>query len=200
MNPQIRFGEDLMSRVSYVMMNPGGEAELTTAVRDALADHPAYDRIGWEAPVASAQQAFRNKAKMVVSGSVDAPVLGIWDPRTGGTDLRGCPLYSEAVHGLLEVLAGFVTTAGLTPYDVGDRRGELKHVLVTESPDGEHLVRLVLRSTEALPRGRDAQTNLDPSDCQDVVQDTDNGGAAFIPTPSGPDQGFEGDCLNNEQQ
>ena len=27
MNPQIRFGEDLMSRVSYVMMNPGGEAE-----------------------------------------------------------------------------------------------------------------------------------------------------------------------------
>jgi len=36
MNPQIRFGEDLMSRVSYVMMNPGGEVELTTAVRGAL--------------------------------------------------------------------------------------------------------------------------------------------------------------------
>ncbi|MFM7786302.1 MAG: ASKHA domain-containing protein, partial [Gammaproteobacteria bacterium] len=37
MNPQIRFGEDLMSRVSYVMMNPGGEQELTRAVREALA-------------------------------------------------------------------------------------------------------------------------------------------------------------------
>lgn len=36
MNPQIRFGEDLMSRVSYVMMNPGGEAEMTRAVREAL--------------------------------------------------------------------------------------------------------------------------------------------------------------------
>ncbi len=36
MNPQIRFGEDLMSRVSYVMMNPGGEVELTRAVREAL--------------------------------------------------------------------------------------------------------------------------------------------------------------------
>jgi uncharacterized 2Fe-2S/4Fe-4S cluster protein (DUF4445 family) len=36
MNPQIRFGEDLMSRVSYVMMNPGGEMEMTRAVRDAL--------------------------------------------------------------------------------------------------------------------------------------------------------------------
>jgi uncharacterized 2Fe-2S/4Fe-4S cluster protein (DUF4445 family) len=36
MNPQIRFGEDLMSRVSYVMMNPGGDADMTRAVRDAL--------------------------------------------------------------------------------------------------------------------------------------------------------------------
>ena len=36
MNPQIRFGEDLMSRVSYVMMNPGGAAALTEAVRGAL--------------------------------------------------------------------------------------------------------------------------------------------------------------------
>jgi uncharacterized 2Fe-2S/4Fe-4S cluster protein (DUF4445 family) len=36
MNPQIRFGEDLMSRVSYVMMNAGGEHELTAAVREAV--------------------------------------------------------------------------------------------------------------------------------------------------------------------
>ncbi|WP_420567269.1 ASKHA domain-containing protein [Thalassovita sp.] len=38
MNPQIRFGEDLMSRVSYAMMNPGGDAEMTSAVRTALND------------------------------------------------------------------------------------------------------------------------------------------------------------------
>ena len=37
MNPQIRFGEDLMSRVSYVMMHPGSEKELTRAVRGCLA-------------------------------------------------------------------------------------------------------------------------------------------------------------------
>ena len=36
MNPQIRFGEDLMSRVSYVMMNPGGEKEMTAVIREAL--------------------------------------------------------------------------------------------------------------------------------------------------------------------
>ena len=36
MNPQIRYGEDLMSRVSYAMMNKGGDVEMTRAVREAL--------------------------------------------------------------------------------------------------------------------------------------------------------------------
>ena len=38
MNPQIRFGEDLMSRVSYVMMHPEGAQEMTNAIRVALND------------------------------------------------------------------------------------------------------------------------------------------------------------------
>jgi len=37
MNPQIRLGEDLMSRVSYIMMHPGGDRELTGAIHEALA-------------------------------------------------------------------------------------------------------------------------------------------------------------------
>lgn len=37
MNPQIRYGEDLMSRVSYVMMNPGGDREMTMSVRETIA-------------------------------------------------------------------------------------------------------------------------------------------------------------------
>ena len=36
MNPQIRFGEDLMSRVSYVMMNEGGDVAMTKVVREAF--------------------------------------------------------------------------------------------------------------------------------------------------------------------
>ncbi len=36
MNPQIRFGEDLMSRVSYSMMNPEGAGQMTDAVREAI--------------------------------------------------------------------------------------------------------------------------------------------------------------------
>lgn len=47
-----------------------------------------------------------------------------------------------------------------------------------------------------LPDGRDAVTDLDPSECQDIVRDTDSGGAAFIPTPSGPDANTRGECLD----
>jgi len=53
MNPQIRFGEDLMSRVSYAMMNPGGEAEMTAAVRSALNDLSA--EIAAEAGIETSQ-------------------------------------------------------------------------------------------------------------------------------------------------
>ena len=38
MNPQIRFGEDLMSRVSYAMLHPGGAEKMTTAVRRAVSE------------------------------------------------------------------------------------------------------------------------------------------------------------------
>jgi uncharacterized 2Fe-2S/4Fe-4S cluster protein (DUF4445 family) len=38
MNPQIRYGEDLMSRVSYVMMNKDGDKKLTTAVHSKLTE------------------------------------------------------------------------------------------------------------------------------------------------------------------
>lgn len=38
MNPQIRFGEDLMSRVSYIMMNPGGERDLIDTIQSAISE------------------------------------------------------------------------------------------------------------------------------------------------------------------
>ncbi|QUJ77770.1 DUF4445 domain-containing protein [Sulfitobacter albidus] len=49
MNPQIRFGEDLMSRVSYSMMNAGGAAEMTQAVREGM--NALFTQIGIEANI-----------------------------------------------------------------------------------------------------------------------------------------------------
>lgn len=110
--------------------------------------------LAWSAPFASAESKFRNKAKMVVAGTVAEPTVGILDPTGRGVDLRDCPLHEPALRAALPALADFVTLAGLTPYDVPARRGELKHLLVTASPAGELMVRFVLRSTEALPRIR----------------------------------------------
>jgi len=49
MNPQIRFGEDLMSRVSYSMMNPTGAAEMTAAVRAGM--NTLFDQVAAEAGI-----------------------------------------------------------------------------------------------------------------------------------------------------
>jgi 23S rRNA (uracil747-C5)-methyltransferase len=108
----------------------------------------------WLPPLTSASEGFRTKAKMVVGGTADQPTLGLWDPRQGAVDLRDCALHASGIRSALPVLAAFVTRAGLAPYDVPTRRGELKHVLVTESPAGELMVRWVLRSTEAETRIR----------------------------------------------
>ncbi|HWJ08254.1 MAG TPA: methyltransferase domain-containing protein [Nocardioides sp.] len=126
------------------------------AATRALVDAPG---LVWEPPVTSRPEGFRNKAKMVVAGTVGAPTLGILDPRGGGVDLRDCALHTPGIVAALPVLAELVTRAELTPYDVSaaapvGRRGELKHVLVTESPDGELMVRLVLRSTATEARVR----------------------------------------------
>ncbi|WP_027258885.1 ASKHA domain-containing protein [Leisingera aquimarina] len=49
MNPQIRFGEDLMSRVSYSMMNKGGDQEMTRAVREGM--NALFTQIASEAEI-----------------------------------------------------------------------------------------------------------------------------------------------------
>lgn len=113
-----------------------------------------WSGIAWLPPVTSPESGFRNKAKMVVAGTVAAPTLGILDPGAQGVDLRGCGLHEPGLAAALPVLAEFVTRAAITPYDVAARRGELKHLIVTVSPDGELMVRLVLRSTESVARIR----------------------------------------------
>ncbi|WP_418275564.1 23S rRNA (uracil(747)-C(5))-methyltransferase RlmC [Isoptericola jiangsuensis] len=141
-------------------------------VRDLLA---AYDDVAWLPPVVGPGAGFRNKAKMVALGTAEAPVLGIVGPPGPyaglDVDLTDCPLYPPELQAAFGPLSELVTRADLTPYDLapavgpdGRRRrvtprdaaarGELKHVLVTLSPDGELMVRLVLRSTAAVDRVR----------------------------------------------
>ncbi|WP_324652387.1 23S rRNA (uracil(747)-C(5))-methyltransferase RlmC [Georgenia sp. H159] len=120
-------------------------------VRTLLA---AHEQLSWLPPVASLESGYRNKAKMAVGGSVESPTLGILDAGGHGTDLRHCGIIAPGIRATFSALTTFIATAGLVPYDVPARRGELKHLIVTESPDGRLMVRFVLRSREAVPRVR----------------------------------------------
>ncbi|HEI8865621.1 TPA: 23S rRNA (uracil(747)-C(5))-methyltransferase RlmC [Serratia odorifera] len=111
----------------------------------------------WLAPAAGQQGAFRNKAKMVVSGSVERPLLGMLHRDGTPVDLCACPLYPASFAPMLTLLKTFIARAGLTPYNVARKRGELKYLLLTESTlNGEVMLRFVLRSESKLAQLRAA--------------------------------------------
>lgn len=102
-NPQIRFGEDLMSRVSYVMMNPDGRQAMTRAVRQELSR--LIDRVAVEGG------ADRNDildAVFVCNPIMHHLFLGI-DP----TELGGAP-FALAVSGAVKARASELRL-GLNP-------------------------------------------------------------------------------------
>ena len=115
----------------------------------------------WCAPVSGPEQGFRNKAKMVVSGSVERPLLGMLHRDGTPEDLTDCPLYPDSFAPVFAALKPFIARAGLTPYNVARKRGELKYLLLTESQlDGGMMLRFVLRSEAKLDQLRAALPSL----------------------------------------
>lgn len=114
----------------------------------------------WLEPFASAPSHFRNKAKLAVSGATHAPALGLVDRFDNGTDLTSCPLHVNEIKAALAPLTRAITHMGLQPYSIVKRRGELKHVLITASANGQLMVRFVLRSTAQLPAIRKGAPRL----------------------------------------
>ncbi|MBE2895378.1 23S rRNA (uracil(747)-C(5))-methyltransferase RlmC [Pasteurellaceae bacterium HPA106] len=105
-------------------------------------------------PYASPFAAFRNRAKMAVSGSVERPILGIIpDPQMpqSAVDLCYCPLYPTAMQQLMVALKDFIARAGLVPYNPAKRKGELKYILLSFSQhSGRYMLRWVLHSDKKL--------------------------------------------------
>ncbi|HCR0073711.1 TPA: 23S rRNA (uracil(747)-C(5))-methyltransferase RlmC [Klebsiella aerogenes] len=128
-------------------------ADKMANLRELLAGHPAAT---WLAPVSGPETAFRNKAKMVVSGSVERPLLGMLHRDGTPEDLTDCPLYPPSVEPVFAALKPFIARAGLTPYNVARKRGELKYLLLTESQHGGMMLRFVLRSAAKLEQLRAA--------------------------------------------
>ncbi|ROP59045.1 23S rRNA m(5)U-747 methyltransferase [Enterobacter sp. BIGb0383] len=131
--------------------------QLTAKINDLQTLLDAFPAAEWCAPVSGPEQGFRNKAKMVVSGSVEKPLLGMLHRDGSPEDLTDCPLYPDAFTPVFSLLKPFIARAGLTPYNVARKRGELKYLLLTESQlDGGMMLRFVLRSTAKLEQLRAA--------------------------------------------
>lgn len=99
----------------------------------------------WREPSASGREAFRNKVKLAVTGTVSSPNLGIIRADGEGQDLRECPLPTPGIQEATARLAQFVSECGFVPYDPRTDHGVLKFVIVTESAAGELMVRFVAK-------------------------------------------------------
>ncbi len=133
MNPQIRFGEDLMSRVSYAMLNAGGAAEMTRAVREAL--NQIAGSLAEEAGVARGRIV---EATIVGNPVMHHLVLGL-DP----TELGQAP-FALAWDGPMDVPAaelGLALAPGATvhalPCIAGHVGADMAAVVLAEAPQDE---------------------------------------------------------------
>ena len=140
MNPQIRFGEDLMSRVSYVMMNPGGDQDMTAAVREAL--NTLIDQVAIEAEI--------DKANILNATFVGNPImhhllLGI-DP----TELGGAPFALAANSGVtlwateLDLLINRNARVYVLPCIAGHVGADTAGVILSETPHLRDEISLVV--------------------------------------------------------
>jgi uncharacterized 2Fe-2S/4Fe-4S cluster protein (DUF4445 family) len=156
MNPQIRFGEDLMSRVSYVMLNPGSRKELTRAVRGCLAKLTAE--------LAKAARIDRRdvlEATIVGNPIMHHLLLGLDPSELGGAPFAlaadeavrlpatelGLPVHEGARVYVLPCIAGHVgaDTAGMILSE-GPHLGETVNLLVDVGTNAE----IVLGNRERL--------------------------------------------------
>ena len=140
MNPQIRFGEDLMSRVSYGIMNPGGAADMTKAVIDGVQGLI-------DGAVAAADLDVTDVVEMVLVGNpvMHHLLIGV-DP----VELGGAP-FALAVDQALDVPArdlGVRVNAGarayLLPCIAGHVGADAAAVVLAEAPQKSDLMTLIV--------------------------------------------------------
>jgi uncharacterized 2Fe-2S/4Fe-4S cluster protein (DUF4445 family) len=140
MNPQVTFGEDLMSRVSYVMMHNDGLQKMHVAIIAGL------NKLAGLAAHAAGLRA-RDIHELVVAGNtvMHHILLGL-DP----TDLGGAP-FTLASHAPIDIKArelGLKLHPGANvhfmPLEAGHVGSDNVGVLVAEAPDQQDAIMLVI--------------------------------------------------------
>lgn len=117
---------------------------------------PQVPTSAWLPPFTAGDRGFRNRVKLVVGGASGAVTLGILGPDGHGVDLRECAIQAPEIAQVIPAIASFLDATRLAPYNVPERRGELKFAHLTIAPSNDLMVRFVVRSerARAVIRGR----------------------------------------------
>jgi len=92
----------------------------------------------------------RNKAKFVVSGTIEDPMLGIPDNRF---EIINCPLHEIEINIIAQKIKKIITETKIAPYNISEQKGELKYLIIFQAPGtNELMLRFVLRSKESIDR------------------------------------------------
>ncbi|PID44404.1 MAG: drug:proton antiporter [Proteobacteria bacterium] len=140
MNPQIRFGEDLMSRVSYVMMHPEGAVEMTEAIRSGL--NKLIEQIATEINIAVADIM---ELVMVGNPVMHHILLGINPVELGGAPFA---LATDAAVRTRASDMGIQINAGgmvyVLPCIAGHVGADAAGVVLSEEPQQQHDMTLLV--------------------------------------------------------
>jgi uncharacterized 2Fe-2S/4Fe-4S cluster protein (DUF4445 family) len=132
MNPQIRFGEDLMSRVSYVMMNPGGHEDMNSAVVGAIND--LIKDVSVEASIAAEDIL---ELSFVANPVMHHLLLGIDPVELGGAPFALATDEALTVNALdMGVVAHPLAKAYLLPCVAGHVGADTAGMVLSEQPQG----------------------------------------------------------------
>lgn len=104
--------------------------------------------------VTSSLEGFRSKAKFIVTGSLELPIIGLAgiEDLDAGREILNCPLHDPQINSILISVRTFITRAKLSPYEVKAKKGELKGIILFVSSTSEVYLRFILRSKESLDR------------------------------------------------
>jgi uncharacterized 2Fe-2S/4Fe-4S cluster protein (DUF4445 family) len=177
MNPQIRFGEDLMSRVSYAMLNPSGAKQMTSVVRSAINDllHDAVDQAGVDRSKVLEITLVGNPVMHHLLLGLDPSPLGA-SPFALATDSA-----TELAASELDLQLAAATRAYLLPCIAGHVGADTAAVMLAETPWQQEENRLII----------DVGTNAE------IVLGNQNRVLAAS-SPTGP--AFEGAQISNGQR
>lgn len=113
--------------------------------------------------ITSKPKHFRHRAKLTITGTVDSPIIGLIgeDDLDQGREILECPLHHSSINKLIQLLPEFIKTTNLIPYNIKEKTGELKGIIIfTNYSATQMYLKFILRSKESIDRIKKHQTRL----------------------------------------